>query len=171
MKRSGDAAAKRPDGRPVGTPLQKGQSGDPEGMKQGTIHLSTRIRNLPEGRTELPTAVKKAIKAQVGEDKNALEAMLIVGLLQTLQGDEKWAKLLLEHDFGKAEAKVDVTTTGLHHFRTYGSFINDLKVGAPVAIPEVTEAPRSKDNAKALLDLDIRVLVNVPVRLWLLDTR
>jgi|UPI00039FA8EB hypothetical protein len=45
-------------------------------MKQGTIHLSTRIRDLPEGRTELPTAIKNAIKAHVGED-NALDVMLL----------------------------------------------------------------------------------------------
>jgi two-component sensor histidine kinase/PAS domain-containing protein len=53
--------------------------------------------------------------------------------------------------------------TGLHHFRTYGSFINDLKIGNPVVIPDVTEDPRTAAHSQALLDLDIRVLVNVPV--------
>ncbi|MDO5895599.1 GAF domain-containing protein [Agrobacterium sp. Azo12] len=53
--------------------------------------------------------------------------------------------------------------TGLHHFRAYGSFINDLKMGNPVVIPDVTQDPRTAANAQALLDLGIRVLVNVPV--------
>lgn len=53
--------------------------------------------------------------------------------------------------------------TGIHHFRAYGSFINDLKIGHPVVIPDVTQDPRTVENAQALLDIDIRVLVNVPV--------
>ncbi|SEH22253.1 GAF domain-containing protein [Rhizobium sp. NFR12] len=56
-----------------------------------------------------------------------------------------------------------VSLSGRHHFRDYGSFINDLRLGNPVVIPDVTQDPRTRDNAQALLDLDIRVLVNVPI--------
>ncbi|WP_186458186.1 GAF domain-containing protein [Neorhizobium alkalisoli] len=55
------------------------------------------------------------------------------------------------------------SVVGLHHFRDYGSFINDLKIGNPVVIPDVTQDPRTSANAQALLDIDIRVLVNVPI--------
>jgi hypothetical protein len=33
--------------------------------------------------------------------------VLIVGLLQALQGDEKWAKLLLERGYGKVADKIE----------------------------------------------------------------
>lgn len=56
-----------------------------------------------------------------------------------------------------------VSVAGLHHFRDYGSFINDLKIGTPVVIPDVTQDPRTRDHADALLGIDIRVLVNVPI--------
>lgn len=52
---------------------------------------------------------------------------------------------------------------GLHHFRDYGSFIDDLKRGDTVIIPDVTTDPRTRDHSDALLALGIRVLVNVPI--------
>lgn len=52
---------------------------------------------------------------------------------------------------------------GLHHFRSYGSFIDDLKSGEPVVIADVTTDPRTQKNAQALLDIGIRVLVNLPI--------
>ncbi|WP_413711753.1 DUF5681 domain-containing protein [Rhizobium sp. Rhizsp82] len=42
-KSSGKAAAKRPDGMPVGTPFQ---SGNPEGKKPGTRNIKTILRDL-----------------------------------------------------------------------------------------------------------------------------
>jgi hypothetical protein len=91
-KSSGRAAEMRPDGRPVGTPFKKGQSGNPDGLKPGTIHLSTRVRRLLCGDEKLPDAIAETIRKAVGDDRHALDAMVIVGLLQALQGDEKWAK-------------------------------------------------------------------------------
>lgn len=55
------------------------------------------------------------------------------------------------------------SVAGLHHFRDYGSFLNDLKIGTPVVIPDVTQDLRTRDHADALLGIDIRVLVNVPI--------
>jgi two-component sensor histidine kinase/PAS domain-containing protein len=56
-----------------------------------------------------------------------------------------------------------VTLAGLHQFRDYGSFIDDLKRGITVMISDVTSDPRTRDNADALLAIGIRVLINVPV--------
>lgn len=55
------------------------------------------------------------------------------------------------------------SVAGLHRFEDYGSFLADLKLGNPVVISDVTLDPRTKDNADALLAIDIRVLVNVPI--------
>lgn len=52
---------------------------------------------------------------------------------------------------------------GLHHFRAYGTFIEDLKQGLPVIITDVLTDPRTDANAKALTDIGIRVLVNLPI--------
>ena len=52
---------------------------------------------------------------------------------------------------------------GLHHFRDYGSFIDDLKRGETVIIEDVGNDPRTDGNAEQLLAIDIRVLVNVPI--------
>nr|WP_280517702.1 GAF domain-containing protein [Falsirhodobacter halotolerans] len=52
---------------------------------------------------------------------------------------------------------------GTHHFRDYGSFLDDLKRSELVIIPDVAEDERTKEQAKALLDIGIRVLINVPI--------
>ncbi len=55
------------------------------------------------------------------------------------------------------------TLQGRHHFRDYGSFIDDLRRGETVLIGDVTTDPRTRDHFQALLDIGIRVLVNVPI--------
>lgn len=52
---------------------------------------------------------------------------------------------------------------GVHNFRSYGTFIDDLKQGEVVIIQDVEDDPRTSGQARALLDLGIRVLINVPV--------
>lgn len=55
------------------------------------------------------------------------------------------------------------TLAGLHHFRDYGTFIDDLKRNEPVIIHNVRTDPRTRFNAEALEAIGIAVLVNVPV--------
>ncbi|WP_353622934.1 GAF domain-containing protein [Aliirhizobium terrae] len=52
---------------------------------------------------------------------------------------------------------------GVYNFRDYGSYIEDLKLGSPVVIPDVASDPRTAQNAEALLALGIRVFVNLPI--------
>lgn len=56
-----------------------------------------------------------------------------------------------------------VSVAGLHGFRTYGSYIDDLKRGEVVAINDVALDPRTRDTATALLAIGVRVLLNVPI--------
>ncbi len=53
--------------------------------------------------------------------------------------------------------------TGSHHFRSYGSFIDDLKRGEIVVIEDVTTDPRTASQADQLDSIGIRVLLNVPI--------
>jgi uncharacterized protein DUF5681 len=99
---SGKAAAKRTDGMPVGTPFQPGQSGNAAGRPKGALNLSTHIRNILEGGLDkLPKAITETIQGAVGEERAPLEAMIIVGLLQALQGDKGWADWLSHNGYGK----------------------------------------------------------------------
>lgn len=55
------------------------------------------------------------------------------------------------------------SVAGLHHFRDYGSFIDDLKRGEVVIIADVTTDARTCALSAALLELGIHVLANVPI--------
>ncbi|SDM67648.1 PAS domain S-box-containing protein [Methylobacterium phyllostachyos] len=52
---------------------------------------------------------------------------------------------------------------GLHRFRTYGSYIKDLKAGRNVAIEDVSRDPRTAEVADALAAINARSLFNLPV--------
>lgn len=52
---------------------------------------------------------------------------------------------------------------GLHSFRTFGSYVDDLKRGEIVVIEDIVTDPRTADSADALLELDIRSLLNIPI--------
>lgn len=89
-------------------PFVAGKSGNPKGRPIGAISLETRIRNLLEG-DELPKSLKDAIRAQCGGDKKAIDAMIMVGMLQAIQGDANWFKAVIEQGYGKPLAKVEQT--------------------------------------------------------------
>lgn len=55
------------------------------------------------------------------------------------------------------------TIAGLHHFRDYGSFIEDLKRGETVIIADVAADPRTSASAELLHSIGISTLVNVPI--------
>ncbi len=55
------------------------------------------------------------------------------------------------------------TIAGLHHFRHYGSYIEDLKRGAMLIIPDVSTDPRTSASSDLLHSIGISVLVNVPI--------
>lgn len=89
------------------TQFKPGQSGNPGGRPKGSLSLDTVVRQILEGEIELPPAIAETIKKAVGADKKALEATVIVGLLQALQGDKDWAKLLWERGYGKVADKLE----------------------------------------------------------------
>jgi PAS domain S-box-containing protein len=56
-----------------------------------------------------------------------------------------------------------ISIIGPHHFRNYGSFVDDLKRGTVVIIPDVTTDPRTRDRIAALSRIGVRALINVPI--------
>ena len=69
--------------------------------------------------------------------------------------------ILVERDWNAPGVKSLVG--GLHHFRDYGSHIEDLKRGEWVVIADAELDPRTRDNAVALRAVDGRAMVNMPV--------
>lgn len=90
------------------TQFKKGKSGNPNGRPKGSLSLDSRVRRLLEGEEKLPEAIAETIRKAVGSNAQALDAMIIVGILQALQGDEKWGKLLWERGYGKVTDNVVV---------------------------------------------------------------
>ena len=84
-----------------GKKFKNGESGNPNGRPKGSISLKTRIRNLLEDNKKLPKSVKDVIKVAVGSSKKPIDAMIIVSMLQALQGDEKHMKILMEYGYDK----------------------------------------------------------------------
>lgn len=56
-----------------------------------------------------------------------------------------------------------VSVAGVHRFRDYGTYIEDLKAGRTVTILDVAEDLRTRDRTEAFLALGIRSLVNLPI--------
>ncbi|MGU3479137.1 PAS domain-containing protein [Methylobacterium sp. D48H] len=52
---------------------------------------------------------------------------------------------------------------GLHHFRDYGSYIEELKAGYDVIIPDTTGDLRTVADAAALAEIDVAAILNLPV--------
>jgi PAS domain S-box-containing protein len=51
----------------------------------------------------------------------------------------------------------------LHHFRDYGSYIEDLKAGRILAIDDVAADPRTAADAPTWADIGVRAVANLPV--------
>jgi hypothetical protein len=90
-------------------PWQPGQSGNPLGRPEGAISLETRIKRILEGDVPLPKAIEETIRNVVGDNKKPIDAMIIAGLLQALQGDKQWADWLSHNGFGKPKERIENT--------------------------------------------------------------
>lgn len=94
---------------PVGTPFEKGQSGNPTGLPKGTVQLSTRIQRILEGEEVLPANVQEAVKALTGGSKKPVDAIIIAAVLNALKGDKSWAEWLSNNGYGKPKERHEHT--------------------------------------------------------------
>ncbi|RZJ47342.1 MAG: PAS domain S-box protein [Brevundimonas sp.] len=68
--------------------------------------------------------------------------------------------IVVERDWTRDGAS---SVAGVHHFRTYGSYVSDILAGEPAAISDVRTDPRTRDAPDALLAFGIHALLDVPV--------
>ena len=64
-----------------------------------------------------------------------------------------------------------ISVVGSHHFRSFGSYIEDLKRGETVVIPDVEMDPRTASQADGLEKVHAKALLNLPIMVrGVLDT-
>ena len=119
-----------------------------DARRDALLELGERLRDLDE--------VPALVGAAAGILAHATDATragygLVDAARETVEVLSDW------HAAGTA------SVAGLHDFRTYGSYIEDLKRGEVVAIEDVALDPRTRDTAESLLSIGIRVLLNVPI--------
>lgn len=59
-----------------------------------------------------PQVLLDAIREKLGEDRPAIDAMIIVAAVRSLGGDSTFFKVLAEHGWGKPGASIDLTHKG-----------------------------------------------------------
>lgn len=119
-----------------------------EQRKDALVELGDRLRDLDE----------------IGEIAYAAAEIMARALGATRAGyglvDHARETVTMQPDWRRPGT---ASIAGLHRFRDYGSFIDDLKRGETVIITDVTDDPRTQGMSDALIGLGIRVLVNVPI--------
>ena len=55
------------------------------------------------------------------------------------------------------------SVAGSHAFRSFGSYVDDLKQGRTVAIEDVENDPRTQDDATKLVSINVKAILNLPV--------
>lgn len=88
------------------TQFKPGQSGNPAGMPKGIKHISTWIQELlndDEFTLDNFLFNGKQFKGA------PIKAIVTVGIMQALQGDQKWATWLAKYGYGD---KIDITSAG-----------------------------------------------------------
>lgn len=68
--------------------------------------------------------------------------------------------IMIERDWNAYGIK---SLAGTLHFRDYGSYIEDLKRGDDVIIPDARHDPRTVDGADALAAISAQAIVNMPI--------
>ncbi|MCE4225687.1 PAS domain-containing protein [Methylobacterium sp. C25] len=119
-----------------------------ERRKDALIELGDRIRDRDD----------------VGEITSAAAEVMARALGATRAGyglvDHADESIVIQPDWRLPGA---ASIAGLHRFRDYGNFVDDLKRGETVIITDVETDPRTRAMSETLLALGIRVLVNVPI--------
>ncbi|MCK5931014.1 MAG: GAF domain-containing protein [Fulvimarina manganoxydans] len=117
---------------------------------------------------------RQAVLAELGESLRGLDDIgdIVRTATQSLVGAIDYDRI----GFGTVDADNEtvnlfpetlkdglVSVSGSHSFRTFGSYIENLKRGETVAIPDVVMDDRTSASAEEFAKLDIGALLNLPV--------
>jgi PAS domain S-box-containing protein len=116
--------------------------------RAGMAELGDRLRDLSD---------KPAIARAAAEVMGRTLGLSHAGYGQV---DPEKETILVTEDWAAAGLP---SVARLHRFRNYGSYIEDLKAGRDVVIPDVTDDARTAADAAALEAIDVRAVLNLPV--------
>ncbi|WP_425437651.1 PAS domain-containing protein [Melittangium boletus] len=139
-------------GRPVRFPglvLDIDERKNAELRQAALVEIGDKLRDLTDTADIAGTAMERVGK--------------LFGVLRAGYGsiDPRQEIVDMERDW---VARPDVASVaGLHRFADYGVFIENLKRGETVAIPDIEKDERTAEGARNLLGIGIRALLNVPL--------
>ena len=160
----------RKDGSPIfldGTarPLPNDKNGEPAGFI--IVARNATVEKLSEDRQFAFLELGDKIRELNSVEDVAFAAAAIMA--KHLRGATRAGYGVVDHIAETIEILPDwcapgmASVSGLHHFRNYGSYIEDLKRGDVVIISDVSEDNRTSGSADRLLSMGISVLLNVPI--------
>ncbi|MGK6324638.1 PAS domain-containing protein [Sphingomonas sp. DT-51] len=112
------------------------------------VELADRVRSLDD-----PAAISFAAAEVLGRT-------LEVDRSGYADVDATAETVLISRDWTPSGA---TSLAGLHRFRSFGSYVDELKRGEPVVIENVRDDPRTARTAHALEGVGVRAFVNLPV--------
>jgi PAS domain S-box-containing protein len=112
------------------------------------VELADRVRSLDD-----PAAISFAAAEVLGRTLNADRS----GYADV---DATAETVFVERDWTAPGAR---SLAGLHRFRDFGNYIDELKRGEPVVIEDAKADPRTSHTAHALEGVGVRAFINLPV--------
>ncbi|WP_281024595.1 PAS domain-containing sensor histidine kinase [Methylobacterium segetis] len=112
------------------------------------IELGDRLRDLDD-EPAIVAATAEIMGHTLGADRAGYSAV-----------DPVQEAIMVAQDWARAGLP---SVAGLHQFRDYGSYIENLLAGEVVIIADAEHDPRTAADAAALIDINARALLNLPV--------
>ena len=154
--------------RQVGTSRRwyEGRAFPLEGDRFGVLFLEVTTRVEAEKRRNALLSLGDRLRNVTGKDDIAAVAAAVVG---EALGLSRAGYCSVDPDREVVEVERDWAVPGLssiagpHHFRTYGSYIDQLQRGEIVMVQDVRVDARTADMAESLVDVQCRAFVNLPI--------
>ncbi|MER2198073.1 PAS domain-containing protein [Methylobacterium brachiatum] len=136
------------------------------GQQFAVLFLDISERKRAEARRAAMTALGDRLR---GVNDKADIARIVAEIMGTTLGlshagygevDPEQETILVADEFSAPGLR---SIAGLHRFREYGSYIESLKAGEDVIIPDVTCDPRTIVDAGALKAIDTAAVINLPL--------
>lgn len=142
----------------------RNDDGEVEGIFVEGIDVTD--RQIAVERTEALTELADRIRDLEDPDDLAYAAAAILGRVLKVSRagygtiDKAAETIHIERDWNMPGVN---SLAGVLHFRDYGSYIDDLKQGVTVVVPDAYRDPRTAETADALKSISAQSFVNMPV--------
>ncbi|WP_165491123.1 PAS domain S-box protein [Lichenihabitans psoromatis] len=139
------------DGTPIrfpGASVDITERKQAEERRLAILELGDRLRDMSDT-AEMAFAASEIMGRTLGIGRAGYGAVNVAGEVITIFRD--WAKPNV------------ASVAGTHSFRTFGSFVDDLKRGSTVVIDNTNEDDRTSGRTAAFESIEVRAFINLPV--------